>query len=507
MKTRLAVIAWLAPAPVNYHRGGEMKKRILAVTAALALLGLTPSSSLAYSGTGTAFPLIVIDNSYGDQSQPHVSGNYAAYNIVTTGGANIIGYYSFSPAGNATIPSAANAIDNLSDVSGNTIVFTRIDTNTGASAIYKYTIGGTATEVAPVTAPAIPLRSNPSIGGSAIAWEDMGLTADTSTEIVLTTNGTTTVRVTNDAFADQNPNVSPAGDVVVWEKCNAGTCDVYAATAAGGWAPVAVSATAANETWPDTNGSQIVFASDSSGTSHIYISTIGGTATQIPASTTTQDHPAIAGRFIAYEGGTASSHDIYVYDTASGTTYQITNTTENELLSDITISGTTVRVVWQVSGGASGTDVYASEFVVASEPPSEPPFSQHFLQPLAQSTDRANPVINVGKNGRVIPVKVQITQGSTEITDVNAPGPVTIAVSKLASCSSSAGTDPIETYADSGQSSAGTNQFRYDATAQAWVYNLDTKALGLVTGNCYRIDVSVNGTQITNAFAVFQPTK
>jgi hypothetical protein len=40
-----------------------------------------------------------------------------------------------------------------------------------------------------------------------------------------------------------------------------------------------------------------------------------------------------------------------------------------------------------------------------------------------------------------------------------------------------------------------------------WVYGLDTKALGLVSGNCYRIDVSVNATKITNAFAVFQPTK
>jgi hypothetical protein len=479
-----------------------MKKRIFAVTATLVVVGLTPSSSLAYTGTGTSYPLIVVDNSGGHQSQPHVSGNYAAYNIVTTGGANVIGYYSFSPAGNATIPSAANTIDNLSDVSGNAIVFTRIDTLTGASAIYKYTIGGSATEVAPVASPAIPLRNNPAIGSNTIAWEDFGVIADSSTELVLTTNGVTTVRVTNDAAADQNPNVSPAGDVVVWEKCT-GSCDVYAATAASGWTPVAVAAAAANETSPDTNGSLIVYASNAGGTSHNYVTTLGGTATQIPAITTAQDHPAIAGTFIAYEGGTASSHDVYVYDTATGTTYQITNTADDETLSDITLSGTTVRVVWQVFGGATGTDVYASQFQVLSEPS----YTDQFLQPLAQSTDPANPVINTGKNGRVIPVKVQISQGTTQITDQNAPGPVTIAVSKLASCSSSAGTDPIETYADAGQSSAGTNQFRYEATAQAWVYNLDTKALGLVTGNCYRIDVSVNGTQITNAFAVFQPTK
>jgi hypothetical protein len=136
-----------------------------------------------------------------------------------------------------------------------------------------------------------------------------------------------------------------------------------------------------------------------------------------------------------------------------------------------------------------------------------PLISDQFLPPLAQSSDPTNPVVNTGKNGKVIPVEVQINQGATAITDQNTPGPVTIAVSKLATCSTTGGTDPVASYADAGQSSAGTNQFNYDPTIPAWVYNLDTKALGLITGNCYRIDVSVNGTQITNVFAVFKPTK
>jgi len=134
-------------------------------------------------------------------------------------------------------------------------------------------------------------------------------------------------------------------------------------------------------------------------------------------------------------------------------------------------------------------------------------FTDLFLQPLDQSTDPSHPVLNTGKNGKVISAKVQISQGGSAITNLNAPGPVTIAVSKLATCSATAGTDPVESYADAGQSSAGTNQFHYDTASQSWVYGLDTKALGLITGNCYRIDVSVNGTKITNAFAVFQPTK
>ena len=38
-------------------------------------------------------------------------------------------------------------------------------------------------------------------------------------------------------------------------------------------------------------------------------------------------------------------------------------------------------------------------------------------------------------------------------------------------------------------------------------HGLDTKALGLISGNCYGIYASLNGTKIANAFAVFQPTK
>jgi hypothetical protein len=84
---------------------------------------------------------------------------------------------------------------------------------------------------------------------------------------------------------------------------------------------------------------------------------------------------------------------------------------------------------------------------------------------------------------------------------------VTINVSKLGSCSSTAGSDPIESFADAGSSSAGTNQLRWNALAGEWDYNLDTEALGLITGNCYRIDISLNGSQLSNAFAVYQPTR
>jgi hypothetical protein len=51
------------------------------------------------------------------------------------------------------------------------------------------------------------------------------------------------------------------------------------------------------------------------------------------------------------------------------------------------------------------------------------------------------------------------------------------------------------------------NAFRYDATTQRWVYELDTRAMHLTSGDCYRLNVSVNGVQATNASAVLEPVR
>jgi hypothetical protein len=131
-----------------------------------------------------------------------------------------------------------------------------------------------------------------------------------------------------------------------------------------------------------------------------------------------------------------------------------------------------------------------------------------FLQPLDQSNDPSNPILNTGKNGRVIPVKVTIMNGTAPVTGTDMPTPVvTLNVSKLDSCSTTAGSDPIESFADAGSSSSGTNLLRWNALAGEWDYNLDTKTLGLIVGNCYRIDIFLDGSPLSNAFAVYQPTK
>jgi hypothetical protein len=126
-----------------------------------------------------------------------------------------------------------------------------------------------------------------------------------------------------------------------------------------------------------------------------------------------------------------------------------------------------------------------------------------FLQPLDQSTDPAMPVKNYGKNGRVIPVKVRITSSNgTPVTDTANPT-VTMELSHLTSCASSV-SDAIESYAPAGSANS-DGVFRWDGTQ--WAYNWNPSSSHLTTGDCYRINVVLNGDRIASAFAIFQPVK
>jgi hypothetical protein len=158
----------------------------------------------------------------------------------------------------------------------------------------------------------------------------------------------------------------------------------------------------------------------------------------------------------------------------------------------------------------------AGRTAIASVTVSRQCFGLQFTQPLDQSTSA--PLMNKGKYGRVIPVKVQLSLAGGRVLDgaALASNGWTLQIGvNSASCSTGVGSDEIEAYADAGASAGGTNLFRWDASAGQWMYNLDTKAppgMTMTLGACYRLDVYVNdGTNkvivSTDTYALFQPTK
>lgn len=142
-----------------------------------------------------------------------------------------------------------------------------------------------------------------------------------------------------------------------------------------------------------------------------------------------------------------------------------------------------------------------------------------YYQPLDQTTAAsAAPVINAGKYGRVIPVKVTLSVlGGAAVTDATlAANGWTLQIGvNGASCTGGTATDAVEAYADAGTANSGTNHFRWDSTSQQWIYNLDTKSppgMTMTINNCYRLDVYISdGTNkvkvSTTTYAIFKPVK
>jgi hypothetical protein len=127
-----------------------------------------------------------------------------------------------------------------------------------------------------------------------------------------------------------------------------------------------------------------------------------------------------------------------------------------------------------------------------------------FLPPFDDSTP-SGLIVNRMKNGRVVPVKAAIVDDCALAPVTDPTANVTIRVSKTSGTAGVA--DPVETYADAGDSSAGTSSFRWSPDG-FWIYNLDSKGLGLVTNNFYRVDVYVGSVMATvDNWAVLQPVK
>jgi hypothetical protein len=86
-------------------------------------------------------------------------------------------------------------------------------------------------------------------------------------------------------------------------------------------------------------------------------------------------------------------------------------------------------------------------------------------------------IVNTGKNGSVIPVKINVyLDGVNQSGAQIAEGLLSINVNPV-TCLSLLPNDDVELYADAGASNGNTNQFR--ASGDGWIYNLDTKGLNL----------------------------
>ncbi len=308
-----------------------------------------------------------------DETNPHVDCNLVAYTQVDSVYATSrIHYFDFANNVDHLVP--GNDIDLFPDISGSHIAFTEVHQDGDHVAVYD-TVSQSTTFVPGAR------KSNPSIGGNLVAFEDRSFSANLNESEVgiydLTTGAVT--RLTNDSLFDKNPSVSPGGNALVWEKCqtNGTGCDIYLATqTSAGTFQTQLLTGAGEDRWPDTNGEVVVYTSDKSGENDIYFQPIGGgaeTQLSIPGD---QREVSISGDLIAFESqvpvDTGMEYDVFVYDLRTAHLYQVTNTPHlDEEQLDITSGCNGIgHIAWVVP--ASGAfDLYAFTFQVPSATPSQ----------------------------------------------------------------------------------------------------------------------------------------
>lgn len=325
--------------------------RTLALVSSLLLPALSPAYAQTEVRTLSGVTKLV-NGGPGDQTDPHVSGALVAYTSEVRGTSEIR-YHDLVTDEDAAIPNDG-AFDFVSDVSGNTVVFTRVS---ASSAIYTYAVGTDAApvELAPEEGSS---RRAAVIGGRTVAWQDFGFTGNTlQPEIAAYDLDTGTLtRLTNDTLQDRTPAVAPDGKTVVWAKCDAQGlgCNIWEARWNGaGFTTDALTGAEGEESQPDTNGQLVVYAStrtvDGVTDRDIYWKPVGGGVEQRLALPGMDANPSISGSLVAFERKAPgkSDFDIVIYDLKTQTLYQLTSGAENESLNDLSMAADgTVRVVW-----------------------------------------------------------------------------------------------------------------------------------------------------------------
>lgn len=417
-------------------------------------------------------PVVTVNDGPGEQNDPHVSGDLVSYTDGTIVSSQTIRYYRFSTAADLAVASPSGAHDLLADVSGDRIVFTRIQSS-GNSIMVFDVAGGTTTEVAPVPE---SNRIGTAIGNTTVAYVEYDSTITGATFAVDLAGGGP-VELSSGA-GNQNPSVASNGNVVVWEQCSSSfiTCDVMQAVRTGGvWgAATLVAPGAAN---PDTDGVFVVY--DSAG--DIYFKPVaGGPASQLTLADT-QVNPSIRSGVIAFESNVSSPANIFVYVIATNTLYQVTSTPTFKMLNDVTVlDNGDIRVVWAANDGlALDYNIYATTFTRAD--------AVHYeICPLY------DPLV-AKKKGSAYPIKVQLCDASGQ--NLSSESIVLHALSVTQASTNAPG--PLD---DTGNANPDFD-FRYDASLAGYIFNLSTHGLSMGT---YRLNFTVGSdpTVYSAPFAV-----
>ena len=356
-------------------RSTTMQHALLGVVAILALAAAGPEALLAVtpvSGGSIGGTPVTIDSAPGNQTDPHVSGDLAAYTDQSGAFGSVIRYYDFFTMAPGSINTPMGSAHQLSDVNGNHIAFARQTGLSRSCQVFDVTTWNTV-QVGPDNSGAFATA----LGSDTVAFVSLD---DVKVGRISNPSGPL-ANLSNSAASDSSPAVSPNGNAVVWQACTGGTCSILKSTFNGtSWSSSVVVANApAANTSPDTDGTSIAYDSDRAGSvdgSDIYFQALSGGADTQLSLAGAQRNPSIANGIVAFESTAvgASSADLFIYEVSTNRLFQLTDTPAlDERLNDVTVlSDGSIRVVWAARpDGTPDHDIYARTFTIPNPPPDD----------------------------------------------------------------------------------------------------------------------------------------
>ncbi|MGE0388274.1 MAG: hypothetical protein AB7Q97_26420 [Gammaproteobacteria bacterium] len=324
---------------------------------------------------------IVINDSPGDQTDPHVSGDLVAYSNFA--GTQEIRYYRFSTGVDTPITNLAGdgtrSIDQLAGVSGPYITFTRINSPNTESDVMLFDAELGSLEPVEINESSDSARSNSAIGGNSVAYVDHYslFTPQPGTVMHFDLITGIVTQLSSSGLRDVNPQVSPDGNVVVWQRCETLlSCDVVQAVRQpdATFSEVDVANTAAEENDPDTNGEVVVYVKDAGNEADIHYRAVAGGEEFRLLLDGVDSNPHISGSLISFENRLTpqAPADILLFDLLTQRLFRVSDTFfNNEALNDVFVDPDgTVRMVWQSDDDADGfsTNIYGAVFSLPPAP-------------------------------------------------------------------------------------------------------------------------------------------
>ena len=153
-------------------RGKMISSAIFTLFLLVVLMPATGWGDAEAYETGTIIggTLTTVNDGAGNQTDPHVDGDLAAYTSALSG-VTQIRYFDFASSADLGIPTTGISFDFLSDVSGSTIVFTRIEPGKQSIWSFDTATASPAVELAPS---ATSSRRGAVIGNRTVAWQETG---------------------------------------------------------------------------------------------------------------------------------------------------------------------------------------------------------------------------------------------------------------------------------------------------------------------------------------------